>query len=214
MAHNHEAFPIALPPSGTLTDLALSYQSEGTIPKHCAMKMQRRGLLPPEKEGQLSEVMTASGCTDGTGGVPSAHWAPGGRGCPFYSCSCTGAMLCSGLGAQGPCQVGGSPGSSKHGHPQSLPHWQGRDNPEGSSFSYTMGFLLLSLLCSSPSVVAEREMWLCCMTDRPSSSLANLRPYFERPLKEKGLCAPWMQGCWTAANPRLLHSKGWVNKWE
>lgn len=55
---------------------------------------------------------------------------------------------------------------------------------------------------------------VCCMTDRPSSSSANLGPYFERPLKEKGLCALWMQGCWTAANPRLLHSKGWVNKWE
>lgn len=29
----------------------------------------------------------------------------------------------------------------------------------------------------------------CCMTDSPSSSLGNLKPYFERPLKEKGLCA-------------------------
>lgn len=73
VVHNHEPFPIALPPSGTLTDMSLSYQSQGTIPKHFAMKMQRRGLFPPEKEGQLSEIMIASGCTDGTGGVPSAH---------------------------------------------------------------------------------------------------------------------------------------------
>lgn len=87
VVHNHEPFPTAFPPSGTLTDMSLSYQSRGTVPKHFAMKMQRRGLFPPAKEGQLSEVTTAGGHADGTGGAPSAHCAPEEKGCPSHSCS-------------------------------------------------------------------------------------------------------------------------------
>lgn len=44
----------------------------------------KEGLLPPEKEGQLSEVMTAGGHTDGIRGVPWLHHTPeeGGFHCP------------------------------------------------------------------------------------------------------------------------------------
>ena len=106
VVHNHEPFPTAFPPSGTLTDVSLSYQSQGTVPKHFAMKMQRRGLFPPAEEGQLSEVMTAGGHADGTRGAPSAHHAPEERGCPLHSCSRRGHTLPPVLGARGPCQVG------------------------------------------------------------------------------------------------------------
>lgn len=83
MVHNHQPFPTAFPPSGTLTDVPLSYQSQGTVAKHFAMKMQRRGLFPPTKEDQLLEVMTAGGHADGTRAAPSAHHAPEEGGCPL-----------------------------------------------------------------------------------------------------------------------------------
>lgn len=87
---------------------------------------------------------------------PLSTWRRGGVHCTAVP---VGATLCP-----GPGQVGG--GSSRHGCPQSVTHWQGRHNPEGSSFSFTVGFLLLSLLCSSLSVVAGRKMYLAAwLTD-------------------------------------------------
>jgi len=188
VVHNHEPFPTAFPPSGTLTDVSLSYQSQGTVPKHFAMRMQRRGLSPPSEEGQLSEAMTAGGHADGTGGAPSAHHTPEERGCPSHSCSHRGRALTPVLGLGVLARLGGS-------------RWkQIRTTPECATlvekaqlWDIVLRSCCLLLALSPPLLIAfgggqERNV-TCCMTDSPSSSSANLGPYFERPLKEKGLCA-------------------------
>lgn len=100
MVRNHQPFPTAFPPSGTLTDVPLSYQSQGIIAKHFAMKMQGRGLFPPTKEDQLLEVMTAGRHAHGTRAAPSAHHTPEERGCPLQEPH--SALL---PGAQGPYQA-------------------------------------------------------------------------------------------------------------
>lgn len=93
VVHNHELFPTAFPPSGTLTDVSLSYQSQEAVPKHFAMKMQRRGLLPPAKRGQLSEVMSAGDTQMALRAAPTARHTPEDRECPLHSCSHRGRAL-------------------------------------------------------------------------------------------------------------------------
>lgn len=78
-------------------------------------------------------------------------------------------------------------------------------------------FHLLWASCSHLFSALCFQWWLKCnlLHDWQTFKLLG-KPWalFWKALKEKRLCAPWMQGCWTAGNPRLLHSKGWVNKWE
>lgn len=145
----------SLPPSGTLTDVSLSYQSQGTVSKHFAMKMQRRGLFPPAKEGQLSEVMTAGGHADGTRGAPEE------RGCSLPSCSHRdpGTTLCSPSWSMGSLPGwGGRLDDGGHGLPQSMPRWQCRNGPRRSPFAVPACSLLLPLLYSLLSVASGSEM--------------------------------------------------------
>lgn len=160
VVHNREPFPTAFPPSGTLTDVSLSYQSRGTVPKHFIMKMQRRDLFPPAKDGQLSEVTTAGGHADGTRGAPSAHHAPEEEGCPLPSCSRRGQQgprSASRPGARGPCQVGGGSMAVDMAFPRACHAGEEGTAPGRWPFAVPACSLLFPLLRSSLSVAAGSE---------------------------------------------------------